>query len=60
MLKQLGGTRAVLAYLLVGAFIAGCFIPNVSDVKFGALATMTTTGVTFYFANKATKDKLSE
>jgi len=57
MIRKLGGTRAILAYALVGAFIAGCFIPGVSEVKFGALATMTTTGVTFYFANKATKDK---
>ena len=26
MLKQLGGTRAILAYLLTGAVIGGCFI----------------------------------
>lgn len=57
MIKKLGGTRAILAYGLVGAFIAACFIPGVSDVKFTALGTMATTGVTFYFANKATKDK---
>jgi hypothetical protein len=60
MINKLGGTRAILAYALVGAFIAGCFVPGVSETKFGALATMATTGVTFYFANKATKDKSPE
>jgi hypothetical protein len=57
MVKKLGGTRAILAYLLVGAFIAACFITSVSNDKFLALGTMTTTAVTFYLSNKATKDK---
>lgn len=56
MLKQLGGTRAILAYLLVGAFIGACFVSSISDVKFTALGTMATTAVVFYFSNKATKD----
>jgi hypothetical protein len=60
MIKKLGGTRAILAYALVGAFIAGCFVPSVSGDKFTALGTMATTGVVFYFGNKATKDKTGE
>jgi len=60
MIKKLGGTRAILAYVLVGAFVAACFVPGVSETKFAALGTMATTGVTFYFANKATKDKSAE
>jgi len=60
MIKKIGGTRAILAYALVGAFIAACFIPGVTDAKFTALGTMATTGVVFYFSNKATKDKPTE
>jgi len=60
MVKKLGGTRAILAYALVGAFIAGCFVPGVTEVKFTALGTMATTAVVFYFTNKATKDKPAE
>jgi hypothetical protein len=57
MVEKLGGTRAILAYALVGAFIAGCFVTGMSDVKFTALGTLATTGVVFYFSNKATLDK---
>jgi len=60
MVKKLGGTRAILAYVLVGAFVAACFVPAVAGDKFAALGTMATTGVVFYFSNKATKDKPSE
>lgn len=60
MLQKLGGTRAILAYMLTGAAIAACFIPGVSDVKFTALITLATTVSAFYFANKATKDKAGE
>jgi len=57
MIRKLGGTRALLSYALVLAFIAACFIPSVSGDKFLALGTMTTTAVTFYLSNKATKDR---
>jgi len=57
MVKKLGGTRAILAYVLVSAFVAACFIPSVSVEKFTALGTMATTAVVFYFSNKATRDK---
>jgi len=57
MITKLGGTRAILAYALVAAFIAACFVPNISTGKFTALGTMATTAVVFYFSNKATKDK---
>ena len=60
MIRKLGGTRAILAYLLVAAFVAACFVPGVSEVKFTALGTMATTAVVFYFSNKATKDKPAE
>ena len=60
MIKKLGGTRAILAYGLVAAFIVACFVPGVSGDKFTALGTMTTTGVVFYFGNKATRDKPTE
>ncbi len=57
MIKKLGGTRAILAYALTGAFIVACFAPVVTGDKFTALGTMATTGIVFYFGNKATKDK---
>jgi hypothetical protein len=57
MVEKLGGTRAILAYALVGAFIAACFVSGVSDVKFTALGTMATTGIVYYFANKSTLDQ---
>jgi mannose/fructose/N-acetylgalactosamine-specific phosphotransferase system component IIC len=57
MLKNLGGTRAFIAYILIAGFIAACFTNNMSDVKFTAIGTMATTAVTFYFSNKATKDQ---
>lgn len=60
MVRKLGGTRAILAYMLVGSAIAACFTPGVSDIKFTALTTLATTVAAFYFANKATKDKPSE
>jgi hypothetical protein len=60
MIRKIGGTRAILAFLLVLAFIGACFVPQVSGDKFLALGTMTTTAITFYFANKATKDKPAE
>ena len=60
MIRKLGGTRAILAYALVAAFVVACFIPSVSGDKFLALGTMTTTAVTFYLSNKATKDKPTE
>lgn len=60
MVKKLGGTRAILAYGFALAFIGGCFASGVSDIKFTALATMTTTVVMHYFSNKATKDKPAE
>ena len=56
MIKKLGGTRAILAYMLTLGFLAGCFT-HMDAVKFTALATMATTGITYYFSNKATKDK---
>jgi len=59
MIKKLGGTRAILAYALTGAFIAGCF-SGMSDIKFTALMTMATTAIVFYFGNKATKDTPSK
>jgi len=57
MLKQLGGTRAILAYLLTGAVIGGCFYTGMSDIKFTALVTLATTALSFYFANRSTLDK---
>jgi len=57
MIEKLGGTRAILAYALALAFIGGCFYTGMSDVKFTALGTMTTSAMMFYFANKATLDK---
>jgi len=60
MIKKFGGTRAILAYALTGAFIIACFTPAVSGNKFTALGTMATTGIVFYFGNKATKDKAGE
>jgi len=57
MLRQLGGTRAILSYALVLAFICAVFTPYITGDKFLALGTMTTTAVTFYLSNKATKDK---
>jgi hypothetical protein len=59
-MKKSFSTRAILAYLLVSAFIAGCFVPSMSEVKFTALGTMATTAVVFYFSNKATLDKPAE
>ena len=60
MIKKLGGTRAILAYGLTGAFIAACFVPVVSDSKFTALGSLATMALAFYFSNKATKDTSRE
>jgi len=57
MIKKLGGTRAILAYALVGAFIGGCFYSGMSEAKLAALGTLATTVVAFYYSNKATMDK---
>ncbi len=56
MIEKAGGTRAILAYMLMAGFIAACFL-NISDARFTALGTMATTGVVFYFSNKATLDQ---
>lgn len=60
MVKFFGGTRAILAYMLIGAAIAACFVKGVSDVKFTALMTLATTVAAFYFANKATMDQTNK
>jgi hypothetical protein len=57
MVEKLGGTRAILAYVLTAAFVAACFVPGITEFKFTALGTLTTTGIVFYFSNKATLDK---
>ena len=59
MVRKLGGTRAILAYMLVLAFIAACFA-HVSDTKFTALGSLATMALAWYYSNKATKDKAAE
>jgi hypothetical protein len=59
MIESWGGTRAIMAYLLVLAFIASIFVPSVTEARFAALATMATTAVAFYYSNKATMDQPS-
>lgn len=60
VIKKLGGTRALLAYGLTGAFIAACFVPGVSDAKFTSLGGMATMALAWYFQQKAAKDKVTE
>ncbi len=60
MIKKLGGTRAILAYGLTGAFIAACFVSDVSEPKFTALGSLATMALAWYYSNKATKDKTGE
>jgi hypothetical protein len=57
MINKLGGTRAILAFLLTIAFIAGCF-STMTDIKFTSLGSMALMALTYYFANKSTKDKV--
>ena len=60
MVRKLGGTRAILAYMLVLAFIGACFVPGVGDTKFTALGSLATMALAWYYSNKATKDKAAE
>lgn len=60
MIKKLGGTRAVLAYMVVIGFFLITILAiynKVPEVVLASVSGLATMVVSFFFSNKATKDR---